>query len=118
MKREKGELSDSGWSNYMPNDEWKRLELEKNNSYQANQEYNCKHGLMIDDDDIEYVCDYLLSKDAPFTMDNKEGIFEENRFKLLGTPCEQNASIEHEFDNWARTKGYIGINDEDMESVL
>nr|GEZ92823.1 hypothetical protein [Tanacetum cinerariifolium] len=29
IKREKKELNDSGWSNYVPNDEWKCLEVEK-----------------------------------------------------------------------------------------
>ncbi|GJZ40470.1 hypothetical protein Tco_0587033 [Tanacetum coccineum] len=42
-----------------------------------------------------------------FVIDNKEERFEEKRCKLLGTPNERVARIEHEFDIWARTKGYI-----------
>nr|GEW09392.1 UBN2 domain-containing protein [Tanacetum cinerariifolium] len=88
MKREKEDLSDGGRINYVPNDEWKRLELEKNNLNQANQECIGEYGPMIDDNDFEYMCDYLLSKDAPFTMNNEEGRLEEKRYKLLRTPNE------------------------------
>ncbi|GJY05471.1 hypothetical protein Tco_0371411 [Tanacetum coccineum] len=93
----------------------KRVDFGKNNSNQVNQDYIGEYGLMIDDDDFEYTCDYLLSKDAPFTIDNEEGRLEETRYKLLGTPHERIASIEQEFDNWAKTNGYIGINDQDPE---
>nr|GEY17004.1 hypothetical protein [Tanacetum cinerariifolium] len=79
MKREKKELSDSGWSNYVPNDEWKCLEVEEKDSNLANQECIGEYGLMIDDNDFEYMCDYMLSKDTPFTINNDEGRLEETR---------------------------------------
>ncbi|GJU35254.1 hypothetical protein Tco_1183608 [Tanacetum coccineum] len=85
MKIEKKELSDSGWSNYVPNDEWKRLEVEKNDSNQANQECMGEYGPMIYENDFEYMCDYLLSKDAPFTINNDEGRLEETRAGILWT---------------------------------
>ncbi|GKF44818.1 hypothetical protein Tco_0131370, partial [Tanacetum coccineum] len=52
--------------------------------------------------------DYLLSKDAPFAMDDEKERLEEKKYKLLGTPHERIASIEQEFDIWARTNGHIG----------
>ncbi|GKA93945.1 hypothetical protein Tco_0815931 [Tanacetum coccineum] len=85
-------------SNYVPNDEWKRLELKKNNSKQANQECIGEYEPMIDDNDFEYMCDYLLSKDAPFAMDDEKERLEEKKYKPLGTPHEQISSIEQEFD--------------------
>ncbi|GJX99803.1 hypothetical protein Tco_0356822 [Tanacetum coccineum] len=113
MKREKEKLSDDGQSNYMPIDEWKCLELEKNKSNQTNLECIGEYGLMIDDDDFEYMCDYLLSKDEPFTVSNEARRLEEKKCKLIGTPQEQINGIEHEFDIWVRTNRFIGLSDED-----
>ncbi|GJW51890.1 hypothetical protein Tco_0093241 [Tanacetum coccineum] len=83
MKSEKKELSDGGQRNYVPNDEWKRLELEINNSNQANQECIGEYGPLIDDNDFEYMCDYLLSKNVPFTMKNDEGRLEKRGTSYL-----------------------------------
>ncbi|GKD18297.1 hypothetical protein Tco_1207455 [Tanacetum coccineum] len=103
----KDELKDGGWSNYMPNDEWKCLELEKDNPKQANEECISEYGIMIDHNDFEYMCDHLLSNDAPFFLNYTNERLEEIRFKLVGTPHERIARMEQEFDDWARSKGYI-----------
>ncbi|GJV19573.1 hypothetical protein Tco_1368593 [Tanacetum coccineum] len=98
----KDELSDGGWSKYVPNNEWKLLEFERNNQ-DCIQDYE----LIIDDNDFDYMCDYLLSKDAPVYMRNmSEGLNEKKR-KLVGTPHERIAKMEQEFNDWERTKGYI-----------
>ncbi|GKE19052.1 hypothetical protein Tco_1426629 [Tanacetum coccineum] len=95
-KKEK-ELSDGGWSNYVPNDEWKSLELKKindSNTIRGNQECIGEYELMIDNNDFEYTCDYLLSKDATFVVDKEKERLEEKMCKLLGTPYERIDSIE------------------------
>ncbi|GJW98551.1 hypothetical protein Tco_0180359, partial [Tanacetum coccineum] len=96
LKEEK-ESSDGGWSNYVPNDEWKSLELKKindSNTIRGNQECIGEYELMIDDNDFEYTCDYLLSKDATFVVDKEKERLEEKMYKLLGMPYERIASIE------------------------
>nr|GEY20152.1 hypothetical protein [Tanacetum cinerariifolium] len=80
----KEKLSDGGWSNYVANDAWKLLEFERNNPIQANPDCIGDYGLMINDNDFKYMCDYLLSKYEPFTINKEEGRLEEKRCKLLG----------------------------------
>ncbi|GKF11086.1 hypothetical protein Tco_0049012 [Tanacetum coccineum] len=92
---------------YAPHDEWKLLELERNNPIHAKQDFIGEYGLMIDDNDFNYMCDYLLSKGAPPFMNNMEEKLEEKKCKLVGTPRERIARMEQEFDDWARTQGYI-----------
>ncbi|GJU53143.1 hypothetical protein Tco_0827937 [Tanacetum coccineum] len=103
----KDKLSNGSWSNYLPNDEWKLLKFERNNPICAKQDCIGEYGLSINDNDFEYMCDYLLSKDAPVTVTNKEGRLELKKYKLIGTPRERIIKMEQEFDDWARTKGYI-----------
>ncbi|GJZ77003.1 hypothetical protein Tco_0641675 [Tanacetum coccineum] len=100
MKRETESLSNDGWSNYVPNDEWNLLEFERNNPIQAKPDCISKYGLLIDDNDFEYMCDYLLSKDEPFTVSNEEVRLEDKKCKLIGTPHEQIAKVEQDFDDW------------------
>ncbi|GJY79861.1 hypothetical protein Tco_0485662 [Tanacetum coccineum] len=103
----KDQLSDGGWSNYVPNDEWKLLELYRNNLIQADHDCIKDYGLVIDDNDFDYMWDYLLSKDAPLFMNNIYHRLEEKKCKLVGTPREKIAKMEQEFGDWARTNGYI-----------
>nr|GEV69875.1 hypothetical protein [Tanacetum cinerariifolium] len=112
MKKEEKESSDGGWSNYVPNDEWKHLKLDRiNNNDEVKENQKCIGGYEPTiDDDFGYIHDYLVSKDTPFII-NMEGRVEEKRYKLRGTPRERIARIEHEFDIWERTKGYIYIYD-------
>ncbi|GJS91721.1 hypothetical protein Tco_0774357 [Tanacetum coccineum] len=95
-------LSDGGWSNYVPHDEWKLLEFKRNNPIHAKQDCIGEYG--VDDNDFEYMCDYLLSNDEPFTVSNEEGRLKV-KCKLFGTPREQIANMEQEFDDWAMTNG-------------
>ncbi|GJU73850.1 hypothetical protein Tco_1265255 [Tanacetum coccineum] len=103
----KDELSDGGWSSYVPTDEWKLLELEKNNPNQINQDCMGEYGLMVDDNKFDFMCDYLLSKDALVFMSDKNKRVKEKKCKLIGMPRERIAMIEQEFNDWARTKRYI-----------
>ncbi|GKA15412.1 hypothetical protein Tco_0695159 [Tanacetum coccineum] len=82
----KDELSNGGWNNYIPNDEWKLLEFKRNIPIHANQDCIKDYGLMIDDNDFDYMCDYLLSKDAPVFMNNMNERLEEKKCKLVETP--------------------------------
>ncbi|GJU56040.1 hypothetical protein Tco_1229754 [Tanacetum coccineum] len=99
----KDKLSDGSWSNYVPNDEWKLLEFERNNPIRAKQDCIGEYGLSINDNDFKYMCDYLLSNDGPSFMKDTDERIEEKRCKLVRTPCERSANLEHEFDEWART---------------
>ncbi|GJV34075.1 hypothetical protein Tco_1394475 [Tanacetum coccineum] len=60
---------------------------------------NREYGLMINDDDFEQMCDYLLTKDATSLMNDMDERFEGKKFKLIGTPSERIASLDQEFDN-------------------
>nr|GEW18110.1 hypothetical protein [Tanacetum cinerariifolium] len=114
-KIEAEESSDGGWSNCVPNDEWKSLELKKinnSNTIRTNQECIGDYGVMFDDDNFGYIFDYLVSRDVHFVINNKEERFEEKRCKLLGTPRKRIARIKH--DIWARTKGYIDSHDKEV----
>ncbi|GJV49130.1 reverse transcriptase domain-containing protein [Tanacetum coccineum] len=82
--------------------------------HKENHECICNYGPMFDDNDFKYIFDYMVSEDAPFVIINKEERFEEKRSKLLGTPQECIARIEHEFDIWARTNGYIDDHNKEV----
>ncbi|GJU31339.1 ribonuclease H-like domain-containing protein [Tanacetum coccineum] len=107
----KDELSDGGWSSYVPTDEWKLLELEKNNPNQINQDCMGEYGLMVDDNKFDFMCDYLLSKDALVFMSDKNKRVKEKKCKLIGMPRERIAMIEQEFNDWARTKSMYSMDD-------
>ncbi|GJR77483.1 hypothetical protein Tco_0089848 [Tanacetum coccineum] len=81
-------LSDGSGRNYVPNDKWKHLEFERNNPIRAKQDFIGEYGLSIGDNDFEYMCDYLLSKDGPFNVTNDEGKLEVMKYKLIGRPFE------------------------------
>ncbi|GKD64315.1 hypothetical protein Tco_1306423, partial [Tanacetum coccineum] len=102
----KEELSDGGWSNCVPNDEWKHLEVMKNDPNQASRECIREYGVMINDNDFKYMCDYLLSKDKSSFMNDIAERIEEKRYKLVGTPSERIASLNLEFDDWAKANGF------------
>ncbi|GJY98338.1 hypothetical protein Tco_0515248 [Tanacetum coccineum] len=84
-----------------------KIYAQRNNPILANQDCIGDYELMIDDNYFEYMCDYFLSKDEPFTKNKEEGRLEEKRCKLLGSAHKRIARMEQEFDDWARTKGYI-----------
>ncbi|GJR79667.1 hypothetical protein Tco_0150452 [Tanacetum coccineum] len=95
----KNELCNGGWSMYVPNDEWKLMQSERNNLIQDRKECLGDYGLMIDDNDFDYMCDYLLSKDAHIFMNYMDEKLEEKKCKLVGTPRERIAMMEQEFDD-------------------
>ncbi|GJW15153.1 hypothetical protein Tco_0019286 [Tanacetum coccineum] len=62
-------LSQRDVTTYVPNEEWKRLELEKMPPSNASYECIGEYGLMINDDDLEHMFDYLLAKDVTSFME-------------------------------------------------
>nr|GEX04942.1 hypothetical protein [Tanacetum cinerariifolium] len=81
------------------------------NPIKSNQGCIGEYGLMINDDDVDWMFDHFLCEVEPLTMNNiMDERIEEKRLKLIGTPQEQVASIEREFDVWARANGYINEN--------
>ncbi|GKA34824.1 hypothetical protein Tco_0721253 [Tanacetum coccineum] len=67
---------------------------------------NNEYGVMINDNDFKYMCDYLHSKDTPSFMNDIAERMEEKRYKLVGTPSERIASLNLEFDDWAKANGF------------
>ncbi|GJU40248.1 hypothetical protein Tco_1193205 [Tanacetum coccineum] len=113
----KEELDDGKWSTYVPNEEWKRLELEK--MLPSNASYECigEYGLMINDDDLEHMFVYLLTKDVPSFMEVEKDDVEGKKSKMIGTPCERAKDLYKEFDDEARDNGFVntsGCNDVEL----
>ncbi|GKA48047.1 hypothetical protein Tco_0741005, partial [Tanacetum coccineum] len=106
------------WTAYNPNDEWKNMELEKDDPSQECQEGIGEYGLMINDEDYEYMCDYLLTKDAPSFMDDMDERFEEKKLSLIGTLSERIASLNNEFDNWAMANGFVKTSDNEVVELV
>ncbi|GJS20455.1 hypothetical protein Tco_0449087 [Tanacetum coccineum] len=106
----KKELDDGKWSTYVPNDEWKHLELEKmppnNASYECIEEYR----LMINDDDLEHMFEYLLAKDGPSFMDVEKEEMEGMKSMMIGTPSERAENLDKEFDDWVRDNGFVNTS--------
>ncbi|GKA15293.1 zinc finger BED domain-containing protein RICESLEEPER 2 [Tanacetum coccineum] len=87
------------------------LEFKKNNPNEENQENISDYELMIDDNDFKYMCDYLLSKDAPFFMNEEEEKVEEDKYELVGIPQDRMNTLGEEYDKRVRTNGYISIHE-------
>ncbi|GJU22840.1 hypothetical protein Tco_1156182 [Tanacetum coccineum] len=100
-------VSNGGSRNYVPNDEWKLLEFERNNPICTKQNCIVEYELFIDDNDFDYMCDYLFSKDTPLFMNNMDEKLEERKCELVGTPREQIGVMEQEVDKQTRSNGYI-----------
>ncbi|GJW08429.1 hypothetical protein Tco_1570852 [Tanacetum coccineum] len=103
----KEELDDGKWSTYVPSEEWKRLELEM--ILPSNASYECigEYGLMINDEDLEYMFDYLLATDGPSFMEVEMEEMEGMKYKMAGTPCDRAKKPDKEFDDWARDNGFV-----------
>ncbi|GJV26157.1 hypothetical protein Tco_1378852 [Tanacetum coccineum] len=70
--------------NYVPHDEWEHFECTRLNNdddaIRVNQEWLDDYEPMnIVDDDFRDIDDYLVSKDAPFIVNEEEGRFKERR---------------------------------------
>ncbi|GJW41627.1 hypothetical protein Tco_0067472 [Tanacetum coccineum] len=114
----KEDLDDGKWSTYVPNDEWKRLELKKMPPSNASYECIGEYGLMINDDDLEYMFDYLLAKDDPSFMDVDKEEMEGMKSMMIGTPSERAENLDREFDDWARDNGFVNTSGcDDVELV-
>ncbi|GJR61554.1 retrovirus-related pol polyprotein from transposon TNT 1-94 [Tanacetum coccineum] len=94
------------------------IELEKDDPSQECQEGIGEYGLMINDEDYEYMCDYLLAKDAPSFMDDMDERFEEKKPSLIGTPSERIASLYNKFNSWAMANRFVKTSDNDIVELL
>ncbi|GJX43692.1 hypothetical protein Tco_0260368 [Tanacetum coccineum] len=101
-----------------PNEEWKCLELEKMPPSNASYEYIEEYGLMINDDDLEYMFDYLLAKDGPSFMDVEKEEMEGIKSMMIGTPSDRAENFDKEFNDWARDNGFVNTSGcDDVELV-
>ncbi|GJW65163.1 hypothetical protein Tco_0117047 [Tanacetum coccineum] len=67
-KKEEEESSEDAWSNYSPNDENKIIKMMPFKRIKNGFEY---HEIMVDDDDIGGLDDYLIPKDEPYHVDEE-----------------------------------------------
>ncbi|GJU75137.1 hypothetical protein Tco_1272207 [Tanacetum coccineum] len=111
--KEKENASNGGWNDYKTYEEWKLMELEKSKPKHDNHECIGKYELMIDDHDFDYMCDYLLSNDGPFFMNEEKERVDEGKYKLVGTPQDRMKNLGEEYDEWVRTKGWTLLNEND-----
>nr|GEX48057.1 hypothetical protein [Tanacetum cinerariifolium] len=114
----KEELSNNGWSTYVPNDEWKSMERERDNPSRDSQDCIKEYGLMINNDDFEHMCDYLLAKNAYSFINDMDEISGENRYKLIGAQSEIISSLDLEFDDWTRANGFVNASDEEIVELV
>ncbi|GKA34167.1 hypothetical protein Tco_0720596 [Tanacetum coccineum] len=83
------------------------MQLEKESPNQQAKDCIGKYELMIDENNLEHMFDYLINKeDTPFMKDGKEG-GEEKKFDMIGTPSERTEKLDNEFDDWAKEKGFV-----------
>ncbi|GJV04881.1 hypothetical protein Tco_1338450 [Tanacetum coccineum] len=94
MGKGKEESGDGGWSTYVPNDEWKSMERERNDP---------KHG---------------SQENAPSFMNDTDERLKEKKFKLIETPRERISSPDQEFDNWAKTNGFVNTSDDESVELV
>nr|GEY76451.1 RNA-directed DNA polymerase, eukaryota [Tanacetum cinerariifolium] len=72
---------------------------------------------MINDDDFEHTCDYLLAKNAHSFINDMDERSEENRYELIGAQSERN-SLDLEFDDWTRANGFVNTSDEEIVELV
>ncbi|GJT34807.1 hypothetical protein Tco_0925226 [Tanacetum coccineum] len=99
---------------YVPNDEWKSIEQEINDPKQGSQESIGEYGLVINNDDLEHMCNYFLAKDAPSFINDMDERFDEKKLSLIGTPSDMIASLDKEFNNWAKANGFVNTSNDEI----
>ncbi|GJY31807.1 hypothetical protein Tco_0415302 [Tanacetum coccineum] len=92
-KKEEEESSEDAWSNYSPNDENKIIKMMPFKRIKNGFEY---HEIMVDDDDIGGLDDYLIPKDEPYHVDEEGEGFKERKSKLLGIPYKKPPTFKSE----------------------
>ncbi|GJY28170.1 hypothetical protein Tco_0403937 [Tanacetum coccineum] len=67
----------------------------------SNASYECigEYGLMINDDDLEHMFDYLLAKDGPSFMEVEKEEMEGMKCMMIGTPSERAENLDKKFDD-------------------
>nr|GEY20503.1 hypothetical protein [Tanacetum cinerariifolium] len=120
----KDQLCDGGWIFYVPNHEWILLEFKRKNLIHAKRDCIGEYGLLIDDNDFECMCDYLLYKDKPLTVSNEEGRLEVKKCKLLERHanellrCNMNSTIAKELKGILKIQSKVGSRLIDMAYSL
>ncbi|GJV75044.1 hypothetical protein Tco_1506628 [Tanacetum coccineum] len=69
-----------------------------------------EYGLIINDDDLEYMFDNLLAKDSPSFMDVEKEEMEGMKSMMIGTPSKRVKNLDKEFDGWARYNGFVNTS--------
>ncbi|GJW01104.1 hypothetical protein Tco_1556355 [Tanacetum coccineum] len=106
------ESSNDDWSHYSPIDEWEDYEHDNDDKDVQNEMELNKD----EDDDMEYLDDYLVHGNAPFIINEQEERFKERRCKLLGIPFTKPLSYKTErFElvqySFGPSKKYVAIKE-------
>ncbi|GJU07320.1 hypothetical protein Tco_1123750 [Tanacetum coccineum] len=80
-------------------DQFCKDELEKMPPSDASYECIGEYRLMINDDDLEHMFDYLLAKDGLSFMEVEKEEMEGKKSKMIGTPNERAENLDKEFDD-------------------
>nr|GEU79196.1 hypothetical protein [Tanacetum cinerariifolium] len=109
--------NNDGRGHYSPNEEWKLLErAEQNETKDANETIR-EYELVITNEEIEWMCEYLLAKDAPsFTINDNERL-EEEKDDLTKNSKNGIPNLYEEFDEWARAKGFPNVSNEEIDEL-
>ncbi|GJZ13151.1 hypothetical protein Tco_0548381 [Tanacetum coccineum] len=94
---------------------WKRMELEKDD---PNHDCIGEYMLNIDDKDFEYMDDYLFSDNGPWFMKVIDERTDEETCKLVETSKERISKREQEFDEWARSNGFVDTSDGEIDKLV
>nr|GEW00989.1 hypothetical protein [Tanacetum cinerariifolium] len=85
-----------------------------------NASYECigEYGLMINDDDLEHMFDYLLAKDGPSFMDVENEEIEGMKPMIIGKPTKRAKNLDRKSDDCARDNGFVNTSGcDDVELV-
>ncbi|GKE50313.1 hypothetical protein Tco_1481571, partial [Tanacetum coccineum] len=85
-------------SKYSPNEEWKGMELEKNNANHGIQDCIEEYEMIINDKDLDYMTKYLFSEHGPAFMKDSDDDLEKEGSKFIGSPSERIEELEQEFE--------------------
>ncbi|GJY78578.1 hypothetical protein Tco_0484379 [Tanacetum coccineum] len=104
-------------SHYSPNGEWKLLEHAKKNKTKDANETIGEYELMINNEEIEWMCEYLPAKDAPSFMIDDNVRLEEVNDDLTKASKNGIPNLYEEFDRWALVKGFLDVSNEEINEM-
>ena len=105
------EPKEEDWISYSPHEEWKRLQLEKENPYKGENDCIGEYELMIDENDLGYMFDCVLDKDEKHFMESGYDGSDAKKFEMVETPSERAEKLDKEFDDWAKEKGFVNTSE-------